>query len=529
VPSQPRSADAARHGSYRSGFAFGVLSFFAMATLGVVSAIVTARLYGARIIGEFALVSAPALALWVLSTAKEQAALIKEITGLPPRHPRITQLFAAVFTFSSALTVVMTALAAAASWLAFRGPLDHPELLAPALVSLAGYLTVANTGWNVDSIFAAFVAGRELFWVRLHETVSFLAIAVALGLRWTSVWGLVLAMIGGSLTALVHRIVLVRRFVDARLSWAGYREGLRALPDLVRFGLKMSPGSIAQGVSQQIGVWALAAVGGSLTALGVYSRAKTIPDRLQQINVRIVEVLYPTLVRRRAGGDGEGFDRALVDSTRYALIGMLLLAALLGGAAHAVLELFGPGFSRATTALALLAAYPALASITITQTQALLAANRPGLTSIIGLARLAVIAALTIALTPTMGIEGPALALIAGFLVDLVWRGLAVRPLLSRPLRATWPLRERAALLVAYAGGFGAAAAVEHALRSSSALLPTLLLSLAAGTLAYVAALLAAGVNRRDRARIAELLRGARSWRARRAAVPAPEAAAPPR
>ena len=161
-----------------------------MALLGFVSAVVTARLYGARIIGEFALVSAPVMALWVLSTAKEQAALIKEITGLPPRHPRITQLFAAVFTFSTGLTVVMAGLAAIIAWWAFRGPLDHPELVAPALVSLAGYVVVTNSGWNVDSIFAAFVAGRQLFWVRLHETVSILVFAVVLGLEWRSVWGL---------------------------------------------------------------------------------------------------------------------------------------------------------------------------------------------------------------------------------------------------------------------------------------------------------------------------------------------------
>src|SRR5271157_508871 len=99
--------------SYRSGFFFGTLSFFAMTAVGFLSTIVTSRLYGVRIIGEFALVWAPVAALWILSTVKEQQALIKEITGLPPRHPRVTQLFAAVFTFSSGLTAVVAMLAAA--------------------------------------------------------------------------------------------------------------------------------------------------------------------------------------------------------------------------------------------------------------------------------------------------------------------------------------------------------------------------------------------------------------------------------
>jgi hypothetical protein len=85
-----------------------------------------------------------------------------------------------------------------------------PELVTPAFVSLAGYAIVTNTAWNFDAIFSAFVAGRQLFWVRLHETLSFLAIAIAIGLSWRSVWGLVIATIGGSLTALVHRLVVVR-------------------------------------------------------------------------------------------------------------------------------------------------------------------------------------------------------------------------------------------------------------------------------------------------------------------------------
>ena len=42
------------------------------------------------------------------------------------------------------------------------------------------------------------------------------------------VWGLVAGTIGGSLTALVHRIVLLPRFARLRLSRREYREGLRA-------------------------------------------------------------------------------------------------------------------------------------------------------------------------------------------------------------------------------------------------------------------------------------------------------------
>ena len=504
----------ARLGSYRSGFAFGGLGFVLATVLGVVSMIATSRLYGVRVIGQFALVSAPVGVLWVLSTVKEQQALIKEITGLPPRDPQVTRLFAAVFTFSAALTLAVAVLGAVASWFVFRGPLHEPGLVAPAFVSIAGYVLVTNTGWNVDSIFSAFVAGRQIFWVRLHEVLSFIAIAMIVGSFWPTVWGLVIATIGGFLTALVHRLLAVRAFVSTRLSWREYREGLRVLPRLLRFGLKATPGQIAQGASQQGGVWVLGVLA-PVAVVGAYSRAQMIPQRLQQASMRISEVLYPTLVGRHLKGDGHGFDRALVDSIRYEAIGMLLIAAAIGGAARSVLEIFGPGFARASTALALLALFPALASVTVAQTQALWATDRPGITSVIATVRALVTLGALALLTPPLGIDGPAIALLAGYVVVIALSGMALRRTLTRPLRATWPVGERLALLAACGAGFGAARGVERA-SSWPAALP---LGLIAGTLAFVPVfVVGGGVNERDRARLGEVLKALRSWRERRTA-----------
>jgi O-antigen/teichoic acid export membrane protein len=500
---RPEAAGSAQpeRASYRSGFFFGTLSFLGTAVLGLVSTIVTSRIYGIEIIGEYALVFAPVAALNLLSSIKEQKALIKEITGLPPRHPRVTQLFAVVFGFSWALTIAVAIPVAAVSWLAFNGPLDAPELLAPVYVSIAGYVVVSNTNWNLDAVFSAFVAGRQLFWVRLHETIAIIVIAVVAGLAWHSVWGLVIATIGAAATSLLHRAVAALAFVRPRLSRGEFRAGLEVLPELLRFGLKATPGQIAQGASQQGGVWALGVVA-STSVVGAYSRALSLPQRLQQASLRITEVLYPTLVGRHSEEDGHGFDRALIDSIRYEVIGMLLIAAALGGAAHSVMSIFGPGFDQAASALVLLAVFPAMASITVAQTQALWAVNRPGLTSVIALVRLTITIGLLVALTPSMGVVGPAIALLAGYLAVIVLSGIALRPILQRPLRATWPIRERLALVVAYAAGFAAARAMESVTPSIAGVIACV----AAGTLAYAAAfLLLGGVNERDRHRLAEL------------------------
>lgn len=514
-----------KRGSYRAGFFFGALSFSATVGLGFVSTIVTARLYGIDTIGEYALVWAPVAAMWVLSTVREQQALIREITQLEPRHPRVTQLFAVVFAFSTALTVTVGAIAAVACLFVFPGPLDAPDLLAPALVSIAGYTLVTNSGWNLDSILSSFVAGRELFRVRLTENASFIVLAIVAAILLDSVWGLVAATIGASALALIHRVAVARHFVRASLTRAEFREGLRVLPDLLRFGMKAAPGQMAQGISQQGGVWAIGMVA-PVAVVGAYSRALVIPRSLQQASMRISEVLYPTLVGRHSKGDGHGFDRAMIDSIRYEVIGMLMLAAAIGGAAHSVLELFGPGFTQAVPALVLLALFPALASVTVTQTQALWAVDRPGITSLIAFVRLAVAIVLLVVLTPGMHMVGPALAMLAGFVVVIVLSGWVLRGHLARPLRATWPLREMLVLPLAYGAGFGAAHGVERLLPSIWAL-P---LCLAAGAVAYgLVFLVCGGFNERDRRRLGEATTALRARLGRgQASAPEPERAPEP-
>jgi O-antigen/teichoic acid export membrane protein len=508
---------AGERGSYRAGFAFGSIGFVIVAIVGAISTVVTARLYGVRVIGQYALVMAPASALWILSNVKEQAALIKEITGLQPREPRVTQLFAAVFTFSVGLTAFVAALTAVVCWFVFRGPLNAPDLIAPTFATIGGYVLITNTGWNLDSIFSAFVAGRQIFWVRLHEVLSFLLIAIAVEPIWSSVWGLVVATIGAPLTSLVHRLLLVRAFVRPRLSREEYQDGLRVLPELLRFGIKATAGQIAQSASQQGGIWALGIVA-PVSVVGAYSRALTVPQRLQQASLRITEVLYPTLVGRHLEGDGHGFDRAFIDSIRYEMIGMLLIGATIGGAAKSVLEIFGPGFGRAAPALLLLALFPALASITVTQTQALWATNQPGRSSLIAFARLLVTVGLLVTLTPMLGITGPAIALLAGYLIYALLGGLALRRTLTRPLRATWPRLERLALLASYLAGLAATSGVQRVSRSW----PGLVLSLATGTLAFALVFLSArGVNARDRQRLRNASDMIRAWIASRRHAPA--------
>jgi O-antigen/teichoic acid export membrane protein len=490
-------------GSFSRGAGLGVLSFGVILLISMVTQVIVARIYGVRVIGEFALAFAPTGAVWILSTVREQAALVRELSKLAPRAPQSTALFVAVFCFSSLLTLGVAAIAVPIIWLVFHGPIYEPQLFAPAVVSLAGYVTVTNTCWNLDSVFSAYRAGTDLFWVRLGQAVSYLTLAVGASLVVASVWGPILATIASWAIALVHRLLVAGRWIRWRVARADLREGFRALPRLLRFGLKATPGALSDGVTQESPTWILGNLA-SVVAVGAYSRAWTLGLRLTELNYRVGEMLLPTLVERRAKGDHEGFDRALVDTVRYAAMAMLLPAAVGGGCRDGVMWLFGPGFGQAADALAFILLIPALFTMSSSQNMALLALDRPWRSTAISAIRMAVVVATSVALTLAIGITGAALGALIGYALEFLLQVASTRPHLQSPLHVLWPARQMLGLVVAYAAGFAAAAFLQGRADDPA----RLLLALSSGAVAYVAVLIAVGgLLPRDRRRLDDLLR----------------------
>ena len=498
---------AARRASFREGMGFAALGFASTVVLGIASSVIVARTYGVEVVGQYALALAPSGALATLSSVREQAGLVRELSVLEPRAPRVTGLFVAVLAFSVGLTVVAAALVAGISYLLLSGPIGRPELLAPALALVVGFVVLQNTCWNLDMVFSAFRSGRQLFWIRLVQALSFTALAVAAGLTWGTVWGLVLATIGSFLTALVHRLVCVGPFMAARVSRAEIRDGFRTLPELIRFGLKIAPGSVADGIGKEAATWVLAALA-PIAAVGAYNRAWMLARRLIDQSWQVTEMLFPTLVRRRSGDHQQDFDRALVDSMRYSAGAMLLPAAVGGGAAHAVMDVFGPGFSAAAGALALILVLPALAILAAILGTALYSVNRPLTTTLTTIVRTAVVLGLTIGLTVWLGLIGAAAAIVAGYLVELILLVWVTRGHLGRPLYRLWGARQLFATVVAYTVGFGVARVTDVQLDGIAGLL----VALGGGSVAYVAAFLTAGgMKARDWERAAPIVARVRS------------------
>lgn len=500
---------AGRRGSFSKGVAFGGLTFVSTAVLGVVSSIVVARLYGIDVVGRFALAYAPTGVVWFLSSTQEQPALIRKITVLPPRAPEVTGVFAAVFAFSSALSLAAATLVGVGAALLFAGPIDHPHLLAPALVSLLGYVVLTNPCWNLDSLFVAFRAGPQLFRFRLHQALVYVAMVIAAYFIWPTVWGLILATVFSWLTPLVHRLIVVRHWITVRVSREELRQGFRSLPEILRLGLKLTPGILAQGASNEMGTWILGALG-SVASVGAYNRAWTLGRRLLDLNWRLTELLFPTLVERRAEGDQAAFDRALVDSFRYVSAIMLLPAAVGGGAALGVTSLFGPGFARGAGAFALLLLIPVAVAMTDVMYHLLVAEGRPGATVYGYAVRLLATIPATLFLSQAWGITGTAAGMVIGAALQVAVQGWNIRRYLSS-LPSLWPPRQIVAMLLAYGGAFVASRAVDRSVGG----VPGLFVALTAGTVAYLALFLAlGGVLARDRDRVravSALLRARRS------------------
>lgn len=508
-------ARLARRASYRESLAFGGLSSVSMMIVGLGSSVALARIYGITTIGAFALVQAPAATVGYLSTVREQAALVRRLSDLAPRDPRVTALFAAVLSFSTALTAVVAALIAGGVVLLYHGGIDQPELIVPALVLLGSSMTVQNVSWNLDVLMSAFRAGRELAVVRQIQVMAFLVLAVGLGLVWDSVWALVVATIGSWAAAVGPRWAYALRYMRPRCSRAELRTGFAELPDMLRFGVKLAPDGIANGLSAQIGTWLLAGTG-TVAAVGAYSRAQNLGQRFLEANYRLSEVLLPTLFERRAADDREGYSRATVDSIRYSALALGLLAAVGGGAATGVLQLFGPGFDQASGALVAILLVPALAAVAGIQANALVAADRPLTVTATSVGRLAVTALAAVVLVRTWGITGAGVAWATGYVAAIVVLQRLSRRHLSQPLRVLWPIHQAAAGLLAYGAGFAVAHWVDGALDGFAGLVAACLL----GTVAYVAVALIGAFGPRDRRRASDV-RASIASRRRRSAAPA--------
>ena len=361
--------------SVRSGLGFAAGSFAFSVLAGLGSSVLTSRLYGVNVIGEYALVSLPYIIASQMSQVNEGVAFTREAATMSARSPRVSGLFRAIFTFSTALTVTVAAVVLGISTLLLRGPVHQPGLVGPAIVILAGYVLIDNVNWNIDSLLSAFRAGDVLFWARTAQVLTFLVVGVGMAAFTTSVWGLVVATIASFAVPLVIRVASLHRFITIRVPRDDMRQAWRDLPGLIRFGIVLTPTFFLSILTGQAGTWLVGSTG-SLATTGAYGRAQGLSSKFLDAGYRVVEILMPSMVERHRSGDVEGTAQLLRRALTLTAVPLLAIGAAAGGAGEGVLRVFGPGFARAHLVLAFLDLYYVLNVLSSVQSQGFIAIAR---------------------------------------------------------------------------------------------------------------------------------------------------------
>ncbi len=463
------------------GMGFAGLSFVVNVLVVLTSAVITSRLYGVEVVGQYALAMSPWLLLVSLSTVSEQIALVRTLAPIPRGSDEATGLFFAVLTLSAGLTAAMSVPVTVVTTAVLRGPAGQPESVLPAIAIVAGYVLLENPGWNLDSVLSAYSQGRRLFWCRLATVLTYLFSSIALFWVTTSVWGLALANIISFAVGLVARSFAVRGFIGRRPTFEHYRAGLRRLADLLRFGVRLLPGQLLMGMTLQAPLWIISG-SAPIAQVGAFSRASTMAVRLNEASFRINEMLFPDLVRLQREGDTRAFTDTLERSLRLALGCLLLPAAVAGGAAGPVMSIFGDGFSTAAGAVVFLFLAHVIYVATAIVASAYNAMGSPHLTSSFSAIRCTVALSAAALLVDRYGIEVAAAGIFAGYAIELAAQILTLRRTIGlAPTQVLHP-STIVRLLACYGGSFVVARMIAEKVSSSMLALP---LAVAAGAVVF--------------------------------------------
>jgi O-antigen/teichoic acid export membrane protein len=476
VPEQDRYAHGLKYSLYDT------LTSFA---LGLVSAIVTARVFGAEVIGAFALASLLTGSLHMVSNVREQGGLVRELTRHAARAPESRALLLLVLGFSAALTLaVLIPFGALSVWL-LREVFDQPDLVAPFAVLVAAYLLLDNTSFNLDAPLVAYRDGRALWIVRTAITATMIAGALgcaAAGER--SLWALVGVTVAASAVGVALRLRAVSRLTGLRSSRREIARVRDRLRPIVWFGVRQAPLNYTETAIEYTDT---AVLGASvpLVTIGAYSRAYTLYRRAGQVPIALSRLYFPTLTALFHSGEHDAMVRVQRLSTRYLTLLLVPVATWLAASAPAVLAIFGPGFDEGATALSILIFAVVLDGYGRMAGGLLAAVDRPGVVSMVSAGMAVLNVGLCLALIPSLELTGAAIANLAGWL----FYATALVVLAARQAgRPAWTMADPG-FLVRLLGACAVLALAAAALRGAPAALVWQCLvappALAAGLLAF--------------------------------------------
>jgi O-antigen/teichoic acid export membrane protein len=282
--------------------------------------------------------------------------------------------------------------------------------------------------------------------------------------------------------------------------WRRLTAGFGRLPpepgetrDLIRYGAPRAPAALFSQLLFWTDLFVLAHFASS-SEVGVYAAAVRAAQVILLFLISVNYVFSPFVADLHAKGERDRLDALFKSLTRWMLAATLPIFIVLAVAPGTVLRLFGEGFGSGRTALLILMAGQLINVATGSVGFILIMVGRTGVDLVISGAAVALSAATASVLVPRYGMEGAAIAGAVTLAVSnmarlaVVWRYLRIQPFTREYLRLAVPLAAGAV-----------AAAIAHVFARGGSWQADLLITSVVGTVAYGAALLAAGLPARER------------------------------
>jgi O-antigen/teichoic acid export membrane protein len=282
------------------------------------------------------------------------------------------------------------------------------SLATEAREGVAVLAAVMIFGWPLKT-FQDVLRGNQLFvaaaMAELFAYLVFGATSILLLEAGAPLWAL--AGVGGSIPAFVglaSAVVVAARRVNVRFR----RDALRR--DDVRSFLGLSGNLFALGITDLV-IYSLDRVilGAfrSAATIGLYEGPVRVHNLVRQLNGQLVLTVLPAAAHYLGQGDKVRARELLLRGTRYVTAAVVPVAVVLMILAEPVLDVWlGPRFTAGSTALAILLSYWLAASTTTVASPMLVAAGRARALVKFAVATAAANLALSLALTPSLGLEG---------------------------------------------------------------------------------------------------------------------------
>jgi O-antigen/teichoic acid export membrane protein len=307
----------------------------------------------------------------------------------------------------------------------------------------------------------------------------------------------VLAYAGSWLVATAAAVWVWRRLTAG---FGGLPPEPRETADLIRYGAPRAPAALFSQLLFWTDLFVLAHFASS-SEVGVYAAAVRAAQVILLFLISVNYVFSPFVADLHARGERDRLDALFKSLTRWMLAATLPIFIVLAVAPGAALRLFGEGFGAGRTALLVLLAGQLVNVATGSVGFILIMVGRTGLDLTVNAAAVALSAGSAAVLVPRYGMEGAA---VAGALtlalsnlarLVLVWRYLRIQPFTRDYVRLAIP------------AGVGALAGwLAHVAVRGAGWQAELAITAIVATIAYGAALIAAGLPSRERAAAKGLL-----------------------